>query len=123
MDPSDSKKNLCEAKGISKDFTLPHGQLLHALQNINLSIYPNEVVAITGPSGCGKSTLLRILAGLESSTQGEVFYHEEKADDFPNNVSIVFQAFALYPWMTVKGNIEMALKTTDLSTEEIQKKV
>ena len=62
---------------VSHDFTLPNGKPLRVLEDISLTIRPNEVVALLGPSGCGKSTLLRISAGLIQPTQGEVLYHGE----------------------------------------------
>ncbi len=114
-------KPLCEAKNIQKDFLLPHGQTLQVLDGVNLEVYPEEVVAIIGPSGCGKSTLLRILAGLESPTGGEVFYNGEVQKGLLPSSSIVFQSFALYPWMTVKENVEVVLKAMDTSLENVEK--
>ena len=80
---------------------MPNGTPLRVLEDINLAIQPNEVVALLGPSGCGKSTILRILAGLIRPTAGEVLYHGEPLDGLNPGVAIVFQSFALYPWMTV----------------------
>jgi NitT/TauT family transport system ATP-binding protein len=111
-----------EAKGISKDFPLSYGQMLHVLEKIDLAIYPNEVVAIIGPSGCGKSTLMRILAGLIPETEGEIFYHGQQLRGLLPGMSMVFQTFALYPWMTVKQNIEIVLKAEHVSSDEIDKK-
>lgn len=113
---------LFEAKDIEKDFPLPHGQELHVLEKINLSIHPNEVVAIIGPSGCGKSTLLRILAGLIPPTKGERYHHGHKIEGLLPNMSMVFQSFALYPWMTVKQNIDVVLKAAGASVDEMMQK-
>jgi NitT/TauT family transport system ATP-binding protein len=118
MDPK-GKIPLCETKGIRKDFDLPDGQELHVLENMDVQVYPNEILAIIGPSGCGKSTFIRILAGLIPATEGKIFYHEKPVTGLLPNFSLVFQNFALYPWLTVKENIEMVLKTMGLSEEEI----
>jgi NitT/TauT family transport system ATP-binding protein len=114
---------LCETCRISKAFPLPHGQSLHVLDNISFSIYPNEVLAIIGPSGCGKSTLLRIIAGLTPATSGQVLYKGELLEGLLPEMSIVFQNFALYPWMNIKENIGLALKALDISSEESEKKI
>lgn len=116
------KAPLCETKGISKDFILPEGQALHVLEKMDVQVYPNEILAIIGPSGCGKSTFLRILAGLIPPTEGQIFYHGSPITGLLPHFSLVFQNFALYPWMTVTQNIEMVLKTMDLTEEEIKKR-
>ncbi len=113
---------LCEAKGIGKDFELPDNHILHVLEKIDLKVYPNEILAIIGPSGCGKSTFIRILAGLIPPTQGQIFYHGKKITGLLPNFSLVFQNFALFPWMTVRQNIEMVLKPMGLGEEEIKKR-
>lgn len=117
-----SNPPLFEAKGISKDFATEREQSLHVLDKIDLSLYPNEIVAVIGPSGCGKSTLLRIIAGLIPQSQGQIFYHGKELKGLMPDVSFVFQTFALYPWMTVRENIEMVLKSIHLPVEEIRKK-
>ncbi len=114
------KTPLCETKGIGKDFQLPDDRVLHILEKMDVQVYPNEILAIIGPSGCGKSTFIRILAGLIPPTQGHVLYHGKQITGMLPNFSLVFQSFALYPWMTVGQNIEMVLKTMDLSQEEIK---
>src|SRR5262245_42965391 len=95
---------LCEARGVSHMFALPTGQSLTVLDNINLAIQPNEIVALLGPSGCGKSTILRILAGLIRPTEGQVLYHGQSLRGLNPGAAIVFQSFALYPWLTVTQN-------------------
>ncbi|MCC6187583.1 MAG: AAA-associated domain-containing protein [Anaerolineales bacterium] len=81
-----------------------------ALQDINLSIRAGEFVGLLGPSGCGKSTLLRIIAGLNPPTSGQVLYRGEPVAGVNPHATIVFQTFALYPWLTVLENVEVALK-------------
>src|SRR6266702_8603196 len=110
---------LCEQRGVWHDFTLPNGKPLHVLEDINLVIRPNEVIALLGPSGCGKSTILRILAGLIQPTKGEVFYHGQLLQGLNPGVAIVFQSFALYPWKTVTENIQAVLKTAGMPPEEV----
>ncbi|HEX9161437.1 MAG TPA: nitrate/sulfonate/bicarbonate ABC transporter ATP-binding protein [Thermoanaerobaculia bacterium] len=113
-------ESLCEARGISHDFALPNGGRLHVLEDINITIKPREVVALLGPSGSGKSTLLRILAGLIKPTTGEVFYRGQRVEGLTPGVGIVFQSFALYPWMTVVENVAVVLKAAGLPDEEIR---
>jgi NitT/TauT family transport system ATP-binding protein len=110
--------DLCEARSVSHEFVLPNGLPLLALENINLCIKPNEIVALLGPSGCGKSTLLRILAGLIRPTRGEVLYHGQPLHGLNPGTAIVFQSFALYPWMTVAQNVEVVLTAAGLSHSE-----
>src|SRR5436309_2151164 len=111
---------LCEIRDVSHDFVLPNGSTLRVLEDVNVAIQPLEVVALLGPSGCGKSTILRILAGLIRPTRGEVFYRGTRVDGLTPGVAIVFQSFALYPWMTVSENIEIVLRAGGLPPEEIR---
>ncbi len=106
--------DLCEVKGVWQQFPQPSGVPLRVLEDVNLAVRPNEVVALLGPSGCGKSTILRILAGLIQPTRGEVFYHGERLKGLNPGVAIVFQSFALYPWMTVQENIQTVLRAEGL---------
>ncbi|MCX5992037.1 MAG: nitrate/sulfonate/bicarbonate ABC transporter ATP-binding protein [Chloroflexi bacterium] len=110
---------LCGARHVSKDFMMPNKRPLRVLEDISLSIGPNEVVALLGPSGCGKSTLLRIMAGLIPPTHGEVRYHGEPVTGMNLGTAIVFQSFALFPWMTIVRNIEVALEATKVPKEEV----
>jgi NitT/TauT family transport system ATP-binding protein len=110
---SGSKANgavLCEVRGVAQDFTLPNGTPLRVLEDINLSIRRSEVIALLGPSGCGKSTILRIVAGLIRPTKGEVFCDGQPLHGLNPGVAIVFQGFALFPWMTVTENITTVLR-------------
>ena len=113
---------ILEARDIWKDYLLANDQTLHVLEKIDLTIYPNEVVALIGPSGCGKSTLLRILAGLIPQTKGEILHHGKKSNGLLPRMAMVFQTFALFPWMTVKENIDVVLKAARFSVSEMDKK-
>lgn len=85
-----------------------------AVEDVNLRVEEGEFVALVGPSGCGKSTLLRILTGLQRPTRGQVFYRGREQHGVNPQATIVFQTFALFPWMTVLGNVEVALKARGL---------
>jgi NitT/TauT family transport system ATP-binding protein len=114
---------LCEARGVVHEFRLPSGKFLRVLQEVGLAIGPNEVVALLGPSGCGKSTLLRILAGLIRPTRGEVLYHGQALEGLNPGVAIVFQSFALYPWLTVAENVKTVLEARGTPAPEIPDRV
>ena len=81
-----------------------------AVSDINMQIRTGEFVCLLGPSGCGKSTLLRIIAGLNSASSGRVLYRGQPVVGVNPHATIVFQTFALYPWLTVQENVEIALK-------------
>ena len=104
---------------MSHDFKLPDGRPLRVLQDVRVAIRENEVVALLGPTGCGKSTLLRILAGLQHPTHGEVLQHGQRLDGLNPGVAIVFQSFALYPWMTVMENVATVLQAAGLGEAEV----
>ena len=98
---------ICEIKNVSVAFGDDKDKL--ALKDVSLAICPGEVVAILGPSGCGKSTLLRAMVGLLQPTAGSVLAHGQPLQGIHTGISIVFQNFALYPWLTVRQNIDVAL--------------
>ena len=114
---------LCEARDVSHDFRLPNGAPFRAVEDVDVVLNPDEVVALLGPSGCGKSTMLRILAGLISPTQGEVLYHGEPLHGLNPGAAVVFQSFALYPWLTVFQNIQCVLKAAQVPGEEISRRI
>jgi NitT/TauT family transport system ATP-binding protein len=111
---------LCEARHVCHEYVMPSGSTLRVLEDINLAIKPSEVVALLGPSGSGKSTILRILAGLITPTEGEVLYRGRRVEGLTPGVAIVFQSFALYPWMTVVENVEVVLRAAGLPESEFQ---
>ncbi len=114
--------DLCEVKGVCHEFPQPSGTPLRVLEDVSLAVRPNEVIALLGPSGCGKSTILRIIAGLIRPTRGEVFYHGEPLKGLNPGVAIVFQSFALYPWMTVQENIETVLRAEGVTGPAVRER-
>jgi NitT/TauT family transport system ATP-binding protein len=101
---------LCEMKKINKRFPLPTGGEQAVLRDIDLDIFADEVVALLGPSGCGKSTLLRVLTGLIPPTSGQVLVHGRPLQGINPHVAMVFQNFALYPWLTVWENVDEGIR-------------
>ena len=100
---------ICESRNVTKTFHLPGGKELKVLDNISLDVRREHITAILGPSGCGKSTLVRILTGLVEPTSGEVLVHGQPLRGLSPVVSMVFQSFALYPWLTVAENVAVGL--------------
>ena len=103
-------EHLIALRGVSKSYQQPNGQQIVILENINLELRSGEIVALLGPSGSGKSTLMRTIAGLIAPTEGQVLYHDTPLVGLNPGVAIVFQSFALYPWLTVLENVELGLK-------------
>ncbi|WP_024468575.1 ABC transporter ATP-binding protein [Treponema pedis] len=98
-------------KNISKIFPSRNNKgTTEALHNINLKIESGEFVCIVGPSGCGKSTMLRLVAGLVPITQGEITLNGKKIEGTSINRGMVFQKHALFPWLTLRQNVEFAFK-------------
>jgi len=88
---------------------------VEVLKKINLNVDQGKFLVLLGPSGCGKSTLLNIIAGLETLDEGELLiddYNVNNVEPKDRNIAMVFQSYALYPSMTVKGNMEFGLKQT-----------
>ena len=81
-----------------------------AVRGVDLKIQPGEFVCLLGPSGCGKSTLLRMITGLNPTSEGRILYKGQLLTGVNPHATIVFQTFALYPWLTVQQNVEVALK-------------
>lgn len=105
---------LIDARHLRKSFKRPEGQTLLVLDNVDLTIYDREIVALLGKSGSGKSTLLRILAGLVPASEGEVLFQGKPLQGPQQGISMVFQSFALMPWLTVLQNVELGLESLGL---------
>jgi len=113
---------LITLEGVSKVYQQPNGQKISILEPINLELRSGEIVALLGPSGSGKSTLMRMIAGLIPPSDGQVLYHNRPLVGLNPGVAIVFQNFALYPWLTVLENVELGLKAKGELPEPRQQK-
>ncbi|ABM44479.1 sn-glycerol-3-phosphate import ATP-binding protein UgpC [Bartonella bacilliformis Peru38] len=99
---------------------------IFVINDLNLTVADGEFLVIVGPSGCGKSTLLRIIAGLEKVTSGELYIDNElinNREPADRDIAMVFQNYALYPHMTVRGNLEYGLKNRKTPKEDINKRI
>ena len=112
---------ICEARNVSVSYDLTGTRL--AIQDVSLTINAGETVAILGPSGCGKSTLLRTLIGLIKPTAGSVLAHGVPLTGIHPGVALVFQNFALYPWLTVRENIEVAFDGLVIEPALVKKRI
>ncbi|MDD3424613.1 MAG: ABC transporter ATP-binding protein [Sphaerochaeta sp.] len=101
---------LISIKGVHKEYKVEKGANVNALNGVTLDIEKNEFVCVVGPSGCGKTTLLNIIAGLETFESGTVTMHGQPIVGPAPERGVIFQQYALFPWMTVRKNIEYGLK-------------
>src|SRR5216683_7969665 len=113
--------SLLELRHVSKSFKHAKGSL-RVLEDINFSVEEGEFIAIVGPSGCGKSTMLRIMNGLIAPSAGQVRYKAKQVDGINPECALVFQSFALLPWLTVKANVELGLEARGLAPAEREKR-
>src|SRR5579859_1089604 len=109
---------LIQAKGVEKVFVQPDGQKVQVVAPLDLAVYPGTIVALLGASGCGKSTLLRMLSGLAQPSSGTVLWHGRPLAEVTPSVAIVFQGFALFPWLTVLENVEAPLLARGVNARE-----
>jgi NitT/TauT family transport system ATP-binding protein len=109
---------ICELQGINMDFLKPSGEPLRVLAKIDMALHEGEFLGLLGRSGSGKSTLLRIAGGLITPTSGQVRYLGSPLDGPAEGIGVVFQTFALYPWLTVLQNVELGLDALGLSADE-----
>ena len=110
---------LLELRHVSKSYpTTDGGTRVTILDDVNLEIREGEMLALLGQSGSGKSTMVRLMAGLIEPTQGAVLVHGEALDGANPYTSIVFQSFALYPWLTVEENVQIGLIQRNLSGDQ-----
>ena len=103
-------ETIIEGRKLEKFYGDPGENVIQVIAPTDISVHANEIFAVLGPSGSGKSTLLRMLTGLSKPSAGEVLWHGNPVADQTPNVSIVFQSFALFPWLTVLENVEAPLK-------------
>ena len=111
---------------VFKNITKSYDSINEAVSDLNLEIKDGELMCILGPSGCGKSSTLRMLAGLESITDGEIFVDDKKINSLPpedRNIAMVFEYFALYPHLDVYNNLAMPLIAKKIGKKDIKQKV
>ena len=104
---------------VRKVFSTRNGEMV-ALNGVNLDIYENEFICVVGPSGCGKSTLLNIIAGLTDATSGTVYCNGKAVSGTGTDRGVVFQQYALFPWLTVKKNVMFALEMKGVKGKQAQ---
>jgi NitT/TauT family transport system ATP-binding protein len=113
--PRTARRALVSVRDLSKTFSTRDGGVLPVLESIDLEVQPGEIVALLGKSGSGKSTLLRCIAGLVLPSAGSVCYRGHPLQGINPGVSLVFQTFALLPWLTVQQNVELGLEAQGLA--------
>ena len=104
-----SNNAIVDLRNIGKVFRRPSGEPLPVLQNIDLALRDGEILGLLGRSGSGKSTLLRVASGLIKPTSGTVTYNGSPLTGPAEGIAVVFQTFALFPWLTVLENVEAGL--------------
>lgn len=119
--PGTKTDSLVRLLGVTKMYKQPDHYDIRVLDDITLDIQPGEFIALLGPSGSGKSTLLRIITGLAAPSYGTVLYRGRPIDGPNPHAAMVFQSFALYPWLTVQQNVELGLVAKGVAPE-IRKK-
>ena len=109
---------IIQAEKIEKYYEQPSENRIQVISATDLKIVPGEILALLGPSGSGKSTMLRMLSGLSRPSAGQVYWHGKPIAETEINVSIVFQSFALFPWLTVLENVEAPLQARGVPPDE-----
>ncbi|HEV8544332.1 MAG TPA: nitrate/sulfonate/bicarbonate ABC transporter ATP-binding protein [Verrucomicrobiae bacterium] len=113
---------LLQVRNLFHHFAVGRGTI-EILHDVNLEVNEHEVVAILGPSGCGKSTLLRVIIGLETPSSGQILYKGHEQHGLNSCAALVFQSFALFPWLTVQQNIATCIANLPLDPAEIEKRI
>src|SRR5215467_7412344 len=118
MDTITGQQSLLEVRNCRQAYHKEANAELVVLDDVNLNLREGEIVALLGRSGSGKSTLLRIVAGLLRPTAGEVLWRDRPVKGPAEGVAMVFQSFALFPWLTVQENVELGLEARGVSRAE-----
>jgi len=113
---------LIRVEHVGKSFAGRHGSI-SIMQDISFDVADSDFLAIVGPSGCGKSTLLRLIQGLDRPTSGKVFFRDAPVSGPCSKMAMVFQSFALYPWLTVSENVAFGMEALGWSEERIKPQV
>lgn len=117
-----NKNVLINLEKVSKSFKLSDGTARMVLENVDFKLHEGEIVALLGKSGSGKSTLLRVMAGLIPTDSGRATYRGNPIYAPASGVAMVFQSFALFPWLTVQQNVELGLEAQGVSIEERERR-
>jgi NitT/TauT family transport system ATP-binding protein len=117
-----SLEPLLDVQGVCKSFRKPDGDQLVVLEQVNLTLRPGEIVGLLGRSGSGKSTLLRAIAGLDQCTGGVVNYLGHPVEGPASGIAMVFQSFALFPWLTVLENVQLGLEAQGMPEPVMRKR-
>lgn len=118
-----NKEYVIKVNNLDHFFIGDDGKKTETLKDISFTIQPAEFTAILGPSGCGKSTLLRILAGMIKPTRGKIEFADNGTELNNRNLAMIFQSFAIFPWLNVYENVEFGLKMKNMPSAERIKKV
>ena len=113
---------IIQARAVEKFYTQPDGNRIQVIAPTDLDVVPEKIIALLGPSGSGKSTLLRMLTGLSPTSSGQILWHGQPIDGHMPNVAIVFQSFALFPWLSVLENVEAPLEARGMNPIERRKR-
>ena len=120
------KSKSVSAKNLTKIYKGQDGKVVTAVNNVAFTIEPGELVTLLGPSGCGKTTILRMIAGFETPTAGDIFLGDEKITALTpdkRDTAMVFQSYALFPHLSVRGNVAYGLELRKLAKQVIEEKV
>src|SRR6202049_5199374 len=113
-----ARSTVIEVRGVCQSYPRDGSNDLVVLEQVELTLRQGEIVGLLGRSGSGKSTLLRIIAGLSNPTRAEVVCHGECVHGPTTGVAMVFQTFALFPWLTVLENVELGLEAIGVEKVE-----
>jgi len=122
MDTLAPRELLIHLANVRKSFRAPDRSERVVLDEVNFRLQEGEIVALLGKSGSGKSTLLRIIAGLVKPNGGDVLYRGKSINGPAHGISMVFQSFALFPWLTVQQNVELGLEAMAVPPDEREKR-
>src|SRR5215471_8132494 len=122
METMMSEASLRELHSVRQSFPKPDGNQLLVLDDINVELTPGQIVGLLGRSGSGKSTLLRLIAGLARPTAGSITYLGKPIVSPAPGIAMVFQSFALFPWLTVLENVQLGLEALGLPETEIRQR-
>jgi len=118
----DSRPVRVKVDNVKKIYNTRNGEMV-ALNGVTLDIHDNEFICVVGPSGCGKSTLLNIIAGLLEPTSGAVYCDGKEVKGTGTDRGVVFQQYALFPWLTVKKNVMFALEMRGIKGKQAEEEI